>query len=158
MFELLKGLAVKRGRSVSSVTFLMTGCQTLLVQKVYMPDPNSRANVIAKVRRLLPTDHSGLLIIADTAAWHDLRKSGRLMPGPSNIWAADMVLLSPVPEAAVEELALMAADMVLLSPVPEAAVEELALMVLLVLAGCTDSTDLVAVDTKIFDVKLVFAV
>eukprot|EP00435_Cladocopium_sp_Y103_P001527 s5038_g1.t1 len=42
--------------------------------------------------------------------------------------AADMVLLSPVPEAAAEELALMAADMVLLSPVPEAAAEELALM------------------------------
>eukprot|EP00435_Cladocopium_sp_Y103_P058482 s2001_g20.t1 len=57
-----------------------------------------------------------------------------------------------------EFVAMEAVDMVELSPVPEAAVEELALMVLLVLADCTDGIDLAAVDTKIFGVKLVFAV
>eukprot|EP00435_Cladocopium_sp_Y103_P003209 s710_g1.t1 len=51
-----------------------------------------------------------------------------------------------------------AAGMVSLSPVPVAAAEELALMVLLVLAGYTDDIDLAVVDTKIFGVKLVFAV
>lgn len=47
---------------------------------------------IDKVRRLLPSDHSGLLIIADTAAWHDLRMPGRLMPRRSN-YGLSMVFL-----------------------------------------------------------------
>eukprot|EP00435_Cladocopium_sp_Y103_P009227 s5172_g2.t1 len=63
--------------------------------------------------------------------------------------AVDMVWLSLAPEAAVEALALM---------VLQAAVEALALMVLQVLAGYTDDIDLVVVGTKIFGVKLFFAV
>eukprot|EP00435_Cladocopium_sp_Y103_P005958 s1703_g1.t3 len=57
-----------------------------------------------------------------------------------------------------DSVAMEAVDMVWLSLAPEAAVEELALMVLQVLVGYTDDIDLVVVDTKIFGVKLVFAV
>lgn len=58
----------------------------------YMPDPNSRANVIAKVRRLLPTDHSGLLIIADTVPSIGRHSEG-LPEWVSNVEAAGYRLL-----------------------------------------------------------------